>query len=93
MSFYYATDCSKESRSNIEKLKISGIENCEYMTCRRQENSASTSDIQQEEKCAKFHKKFRKAAPAKCNKCKNSFHKISCTDESQERIEHIVRKK
>ena len=60
------------------------------MSCR----TADTDTNQEPEKlCGKCQKKFRKALPVKCVKCLQSFHKTSCTDESREVIDEIVKKK
>ena len=88
-AFHCATFCSKESRTNIEKLKISGIEAWECTTCR----GIDTDNSEQPKKFTKCKERFRKAATVSCIKCNNSFHKISCTDESRERIEYIVKNK
>ena len=87
---YHPTSCSGESRSSIEKLKSEGADEWNCMSCR----TADTDTNQEPETlCGKCQKKFRKALPVKCVKCLQSFHKTSCTDESREVIDEIVKKK
>ena len=86
---FHSTSCSEETRSNIEKLRINGWKDWKCKPCRTPETNMNMNT----EKCAKCQQKFRKAAPVKCSKCLQSFHKISCTGESREVIEEVVKKR
>ena len=95
---FHKTTCTDELRSVIDKVDRESLE----WTCKGCRQTPTDTAVQLQphvvphatqgrQMCGKCNKPMRKALPVTCNQCKLPYHKTTCTDESRDYINKVVK--